>query len=134
MTVTLHNIAGLPAPQGFSHASVARGSCIVYISGQAGTGDNGAVVAGGLAAQVKRALLNVTAALQAAGGTNDDLARLTYYIVGWNVAMFDELARGVRAARAERPFADVASTLIGVTSLYTADMLVEIDAVAVVES
>jgi enamine deaminase RidA (YjgF/YER057c/UK114 family) len=134
MTVALHNIAGFPTPQGFSHASVARGSRIVHISGQAGTDDNGTLVAGGLAAQVKRALLNVTAALQAAGGTNDDLARLTYYIVGWNAAMFEELARGVRAARAERSFADVASTLIGVTSLFTADMLIEIDAVAVIES
>lgn len=76
----------------------------------------------------------MTAALRAAGGTSDDLARLNYYIVGWNAAMFDELAQGVRAARAERPFADVASTLIGVTSLFTADMLVEIDAVAVIES
>jgi enamine deaminase RidA (YjgF/YER057c/UK114 family) len=102
MTVTLHNIAGFPTPQGFSHACVARGSRIVYLSGQAGTDDTGAVVAGGLAAQVERALLNVTAALQTAGGTNDDLAWLTYYIVGWNGAMFDELARGVRAARAER--------------------------------
>jgi hypothetical protein len=34
-----------------------------------------------------------------------------------------------RSARAERPFADVASGLIGVTSLFTAGMLVEIDAV-----
>jgi enamine deaminase RidA (YjgF/YER057c/UK114 family) len=134
MTVTLHNIAGFPTPQGFSHATVARGRRIVYVSGQAGTDDYGAVVSGGLAAQVKRAILNVAAALEAAGATNDDLARLTYYVVGWNSAMADELARGVRAARAERPFADVASTLIGVTSLFTADMLVEIDAIAVVES
>lgn len=52
MTVTLHNIARFPAPRGFSHASVASGSRIVYISGQAGTDDNDAVIAGGLAAQV----------------------------------------------------------------------------------
>jgi enamine deaminase RidA (YjgF/YER057c/UK114 family) len=134
MTVTLHNIAGLPRPQGFSHAAVASGTRIVCISGQAGTDDNGAVVAGGLAPQVGRALLNVAAALDAAGATNDDLARLTYYVVGWNSTMLDELARGVQAARAAQPFADVASTLIGVTSLFTADMLVEIDAVAVVGS
>jgi enamine deaminase RidA (YjgF/YER057c/UK114 family) len=134
MTVTLHNIAGFPRPQGFSHATVAHGSRFVCISGQAGTDDNGAIVSGGLAAQVERALLHVTAALEAAGATSDNLARLTYYVVGWNSAMLDELARGVRAARIEQPCADVASTLIGVTSLFAADVLVEIDAIAVVES
>lgn len=71
---------------------MACGSRIVHISGQAGTDNNGAVVEGGLAAQVKRALLNVTTALKAAGGTNDDLERLTYYVVAWNAATFDELA------------------------------------------
>jgi hypothetical protein len=30
MTVTLHNIAGFPRPQGFSHATAARGSRIAY--------------------------------------------------------------------------------------------------------
>lgn len=48
--------------------------------------------------------------------------------------MFDELTRGGSAWREERPFPDVALTLIGVKSLFTPEMLIEIEAVAVVDS
>ncbi len=48
--------------------------------------------------------------------------------------MMEELARGGAAARARVPFPDAAITLIGVKSLFTPEMLIEIEAVAVVES
>ena len=133
MPISLHNIVGYPAPTpGFSHATAARGDRIVHVSGQPGTDETGAVVAGGLAAQTERALLNVGLALEAAGATFDDLARLTVYVVGWEPAMAEELVRGGSAARAQRPHPDVAVTLVGVASLFTPEMLIEIEAVAVV--
>ena len=52
MTVALHNTATFPTPRAFSHAGEACGSRIVYICGQAGTDDNGTLVAGRPAAQV----------------------------------------------------------------------------------
>jgi len=68
---------------------------------------------------MERALLNVALALDAAGATLDDLAKMTAYVVDWDISMFDELMRGGRAAREQRPFPDVALTLIGVQSLFT---------------
>ncbi len=134
MTVTLHNIAGFPAPAQGSHATAARGDLIVHISGQVGTDESGEIVPGGLAAQTERALLNVALALEAAGARLDDLAKLTAYVVEWDASMLDELARGIGAAGAQRSYPDVATTLIGVTSLFTPELRIEIEAVAVFDT
>lgn len=131
MTVTLHNIAGLDAPALGCHATAARGNVIVHLSGQVGSDESGAIVAGGLSAQMERALLNMALALEAAGATVDDLAKMTAYVVDWHPSMIEDLMRGGAAARASVPFRDVALTLIGVKSLFTPEMLVEIEAVAV---
>lgn len=48
--------------------------------------------------------------------------------------MFDELARGISAAGAQQPYPDMALTLVGVTSLFTPEMLIEIEAVAVADA
>lgn len=133
MPVTTHNIPTLPAPQGFSHVSVARGRRIIHVSGQPATDEGGAVVPGGLAAQTERAMLNVALALEVAGASVDDLAKVTFYVVGWAPSMYHELARGGEAARVHHPFPEVATTLVGVQSLFTPEMLIEIEAVAVVD-
>lgn len=134
MSVTRHNIAGVEPPPGSSHASAARGNLIVHIAGQVGSDESGAVVTGGLAVQTERALANVVSALEAAGASVDDLVKLTAYVVDWEPSMFDELARGIDAHRAKHPAPDVPQTLIGVASLFTPDMLIEIEAVAVIDS
>jgi len=72
--------------------------------------------------------------LEAAGASLDDLVKMTAYVVDWDPSMDDELVRGGSAARAKRPYPDVALTLIGVASLFTPEMLVEIDAVAALDS
>lgn len=126
MTVTRHNIAGVAPPQG-CHATAVRGSVIVHVSGQVGSDETGEIVAGGLAAQAERARLNVELALEAAGASVDDMVKATAYVVDWDPSKLEELARGGE-------FPDVALTLIGVQSLFTPDMLIEIEAVAVVDS
>lgn len=68
---------------------------------------------------MERALLNVALVLEAAGASFDDLVKMTAYVVDWDPSMYDELVRGGTAARAKRPYPDVALTLIGVASLFT---------------
>ena len=132
MTVTRHNIPNVPAPQGYSHATAARGGRIIHLAGQVGTDETGAVVPGGLAGQTARAIQNIELALAAAGATRDDLVKVTFYVVGWHPGLYPELLRGTEAANAGRPNPDVALTLIGVASLFTPEILIEVDAVAVV--
>ncbi len=46
--------------------------------------ETGAIVPGGLAAQMERALLNVALAVESAGATVDDLAKVTMNVVDWD--------------------------------------------------
>jgi enamine deaminase RidA (YjgF/YER057c/UK114 family) len=86
----------------------------------------------GLAAQTERALLNVALGLDAAGADDTDLVRLTVYVVGWEPSMVEQLGAGMQAARTARRWtASPPATLIGVSSLFEPEMLVEVEAVAV---
>ena len=133
MPVELRNITGRPAPQGFSHVSIATGAQrLIHMAGQVGTDESGNVVGGGLGAQVTQAMANVGLVLDEAGATVADVVKLTVYVRHWNPTMFEEFGAGMFAARETRPWPDVPVTLIGVESLFTPEMMVEIEGVAVV--
>src|SRR3712207_6886234 len=85
MPIQLSNPSGIPAPEFYRQVAVATGSRTVYLAGQvARTADGEPVGAGDLAAQVEQAYLNVATALAAVGGTFDDVAKLTIYVVDWS--------------------------------------------------
>jgi enamine deaminase RidA (YjgF/YER057c/UK114 family) len=132
MTIELRNVSGRPEPAHYSQLSIASGDRLVHVAGQTGTDEAGRVVDGGLRAQAERALLNVALALDEAGASDRDIAKLTIYVVDWEPAKFEQLGAGLVAAQQQRGWtAAPPVTLIGVTSLFEPDMLVEIEAVAV---
>jgi len=127
------NPDGLPKPDVYRQVAVATGSRLVFLAGQvARTADGSAVGAGDLAAQVEQALRNVVTALGAVGGTFADVAKLTVYVVDWNTEMMAALGEGVGRASSALGI-DVVKpiTLIGVSALGEPDLLVEIEATAV---
>ena len=133
MTTTSFDIPGHPplADGLFAHVASAEGR-LLLVSGQTGADASG-TVADGLAAQVERALLNVAAAVQAAGGEASHLVRLRFYVVGWSPAMIEDFMAGGGAALAQLPgLPRTAVTVIGVQALFTPDLLVEVEAEAVV--
>ena len=133
MPIELLNPPGIPAPDVYRQMAVATGSRTVYLAGQvARTADGEPVGAGDLAAQVEQAYLNVATALAAVGGGFDDVAKLTLYVVDWSPEQLAALGAGVGRA-AERLGLDLTKpvTLLPVTALGEPDLLVEVDAVAV---
>ncbi len=133
MSVDLIDPAGLLDPQMYRHMAVASGSRTVYLSGQVARDAEGRPVgAGDLAAQVEQAYLNVATALESVGGTFADVAKLTIYVVDWSPEKLADLGAGVGRA-AERLGLDLAKpvTLLPVAALGEPDLLVEVDAVAV---
>lgn len=133
MTVEVLNPDGLPKPDAYRQVSVATGSKLVFLAGQvARDADGEPVGAGDLAAQVDQALRNVATAVAAAGGTFADVAKLTVYVVDWTPDKMAALGEGAGRAMAA---ADVdllkPITLVGVAALAEPDLLVEIEAVAV---
>ncbi len=135
MTITTLDPQTLPATDVYAQVGVATGSRTVYLSGQvARTADGAPLDSDDLASQVEQAFLNVGAGLAAAGATFDDVAKLTLYFVDWSPEKFAALAEGVQRA-ADRLTGDLRrpTTLVGVAALGEPDLLVEVEAIAVLD-
>jgi len=134
MPVQLINPPGLPQPDVYAQLSIAEGSKLVFISGQVARDAAGAPVGeGDLAAQAEQAYANVHTAVTAAGGAFADIARLTIYVVDWDPSKMAQLAEGAVRASQRLGFDLVRPiTLIGVSSLGEPDLLIEVEATAVV--
>lgn len=135
MAVELFNPDGLPKPEVYRQVSVATGSRLVFLAGQvARDADGNHVGEGDFAAQVEQAYLNVGTALAGIGGSFDDVAKLTLYVVDWSPEKMSLLGEGVSRAAAKLGIDPVKPiTLIGVAALGEPDLLVEVDATAVIE-
>jgi enamine deaminase RidA (YjgF/YER057c/UK114 family) len=133
MAVDVLNPDGLPKPEMYRQVAVASGSRIVFLAGQVARDAGGEPVGSGdLAAQVEQALRNVNTAVTAVGGTFADVAKLNVYVVDWRPEKMAALGEGVQRAAAELGLDPIRPiTLIGVAALAEPDLLVEIEAMAV---
>ncbi len=66
-------------PHGYSNGIIAQGRQL-FIAGQIGWNERGEFVSDDLVDQVAQALRNVLAVLRAAGGSAENLVRITWYI------------------------------------------------------
>lgn len=134
MTVHRLSPAGLATGTPYHHVAVATGARHVHVAGQLGQDADG-VPADGLADQVSQALRNTALGLRAGGATFDDVVRLTVYVTDWEVERIADFMAGVEAVAEEVGLSlpMPAASLIGVDRLYTPDVLVEIEATAVVD-
>ncbi|HZC00054.1 MAG TPA: RidA family protein [Gammaproteobacteria bacterium] len=116
------------SPIRYAQGIKTTGGTIVWISGQVSQDKHGKMVhKGDFAGQARQALSNLKAMVEAAGGTINDIIKVNTYLT--DLRYREELAR-VRAEffpEGKLP----ASTLVGVTALADPDMLVEIEAIAV---
>jgi len=129
MSIEKINPSGLADPQRYAHVTIAEGTRRVYLAGQVGVGQDGAVVGADLTSQTAQAFRNVATALDAAGATWDAVAKMTIYIVDYGHDKGAEFFAGV-AQVFDGGMPTTAATLIGVQSLYQPDLLIEIDATA----
>jgi enamine deaminase RidA (YjgF/YER057c/UK114 family) len=133
MAVEVFNPEGLPQADMYRQVAVATGTRTVFVAGQVARTANGEPVGpGDLAAQVEQAMVNVAVAVEAAGGTFADVAKLTVYVVDWQPEKMAQLGEGAMRAAARAsvdPLKPI--TLIGVSTLAEPDLLVEVEAIAV---
>jgi enamine deaminase RidA (YjgF/YER057c/UK114 family) len=125
------NPRGLVKPTGYTHLVIAPDGRTVYIAGQVALDSTGKVVGvGDFAAQAEQVFRNLEHALTSVGGSMGDLVKTTTFITDI------KYLPGLRAART-RYLADIrppANTLVAVTSLARAELLIEIEGVAVLGS
>jgi enamine deaminase RidA (YjgF/YER057c/UK114 family) len=128
-TVNLINPETMHRPTGYSHVAEVTAGRPVYIAGQIALDARGELVGpGDIRAQTRQVFENLKAALQAVGAGFDQVVKLNYYLVD---ASQLPLVREVRDqyVNRERP---PASTAVEIRRLYREDLLIEVEAVAVV--
>jgi enamine deaminase RidA (YjgF/YER057c/UK114 family) len=122
------NPQSLVKPTGYTHVVIAPDGRTVYIAGQVAFDSTGAVVGeGDFTAQAEQVYRNLERALQSVGGTMADLVKTTTFITDIkNLPSLREV-RSRRLSKTQPP----ANTLLQVSSLARPDLLIEIEAVAV---
>jgi len=134
MPVTLMNPDGLPKTDAYRQVAIATGTRQVHIAGQIARDADGQPVApGDLAGQVAQAFRNVAIALAAAGATFSDVVRLTIYVVDWKPEKMADLIAGIGGVAEELQVVPAPASLIEVVSLFEPDVLVEVEATAVLD-
>ena len=116
---------------GLSQAVSTRGGRTIYVSGQVAFDAEGHLIGGrDNLAQFHAALACLRLALADAGAGPADVVQVRSYVVGFNPARLEDFTAALKAFfPAETP---PAAMFLGVETLATADVLVEIECTAVV--
>lgn len=134
MNVDRINPPNLIPPQGHTHVVRVRGGTTLYISGQGPyTADHQLVGAGDHYEQSKQAFTNLLNALAGAGADFRNVVKANYYVVGLNDAALDGFVRAMNDVLGDTAEPPPAATLVGVEALAFPEMLVEFEAIAVVD-
>ena len=128
MTIKKINPETLAPPIGFSHAVLAEGKYI-FLAGQTALNKENVIVGDTIVAQFEKALINLVTALKEAGGTPEDLVKITIFCV-------DPVNYRANSREIGKTWQSLlgknfpAMTLVGVTRLWDDNALVEIEGIA----
>ncbi len=128
-TANLINPETIHPPTGYSHVAEVTAGRPVYISGQVALDARGALVGpGDVGAQARQVFENLKAALQAVGAGFDQVVKLNYYLVDASQLPAVREVRDEYVDQRRLP----ASTAVEVRRLFRENLLIEVEAVAVI--
>ena len=128
MAKQIINPPKMAPPTGYSYA-VKKSGTPVFISGQVALDAEGKLVGeGDAAAQTEQVFRNLRSVVEACGGTMDDIVKITIFVT-------DAAYRPAVAAARQKHFKEgeyPASTYLVISALAVPQLLVEIEAVAMI--
>jgi len=124
------NPEGLFKPTTFSQIAVTGGDKVVYISGQTARDPTSKIVAvGDVKGQAEKVFVNLRTAIESVGGSMDDIAKITTFVVNLQPDDRAWIGEMVKKHFPKPP----AHTLVGISALATPELLIEIEAIAVLD-
>lgn len=134
MSVQLLTPEGMFQPVPYHHVAIGTGTRQVHVAGQiARDAEANHIATGDLAGQVEQALRNTAVGLAGAGASFSDVVRLRFFVTHWSPEKAGDFMAGLERAADElgipQPLPPV--SLIGVDYLFEPDVLVEVEAFAV---
>lgn len=100
---------------------------LLFVSGQAGAGEDGKIVEGGFRAQGEQAFANLRRALEAGGSTLKDVIKVTIFVT--DMGNFQEVVE-LRRKFFSEPYP--ADTIAEVKALYDPEVMIEMEAIAAI--
>src|SRR5512147_2178625 len=128
-TIRFVNPTALPRPFGYSHMAEVSGGKTIYISGQVALDQAGQLIGpGDLRAQTQQVFTNLKGALAAVGADFSAVVKFTYFLL--DISQI-QIVREVRDqfVNVQQP---PASSAVEVRRLFRDDVLIEIEAIAVI--
>lgn len=130
MKKSYRNPPGSPTPKGYHHVVSTEGGRMIFLSGQvAFDSDRQIVGKNDVVAQTHQTMLNLKAAVETGGGEISDIVQITTHVVHYDPFQLDDITGTI--AEFFQPECFPTNTLVGVDSLSTEGLLIEIGGIAV---
>jgi reactive intermediate/imine deaminase len=128
-TIRFVNPPSLPRPMGYSHIAEVLSGRTVYLSGQVALDQAGNLVGrNDLRAQTQQVFSNLKAALEAVGADFTHVAKLTFFLLDFSQISIVREIRDQFVNTQNPP----ASSAVEVRRLFRDDVLIEVEAIAVI--
>jgi enamine deaminase RidA (YjgF/YER057c/UK114 family) len=123
-------------PVPYDHVAIGTGTRHVHVAGQVSRdGDANRIATGDLSGQVAQVLRNTALGLAGAGASFADVVRLRFFVTQSGPQLLDDFMAGIELVADElglpQPLPPV--SVIGVAFLFEPDVLVELEAYAVLD-
>jgi len=133
MKKTYLNFPGAPTPKSYHHVITTEPGRMIFLSGQvAFDSDRNIVGENDVVAQTRQAMRNLKAAVETGGGQISDILQITTHVVDYDPKQLDDITGTI--AEFFEPKCLPTNTLVGVDSLSTTGLMIEIGGIAITEA
>ncbi len=133
MKKTYLNPPGSPTPKSYHHVVTTEPGRLIFLSGQVAFDSNREIVGeGDVVEQTRQAMRNLKTAVETGGGQISDIVQITTHVVDYDPKQLDEITGTI--AEFFDPQCLPTNTLVGIASLSTKGLLIEIGGIAVVNN